>query len=101
MSPTLLASAAIVIVSSLAFVAVGTVYRWDLSSPGYARWQQVIGVCGVLGIAGVAAYSRIDEPVVAGAVLLGGVVLAVGYAFLYRRLTARMIELTAPPDDVC
>jgi TRAP-type C4-dicarboxylate transport system permease small subunit len=99
MSPVLLASSAIVVLASIAFIVVGTVYGWNLASRGYARWQQVVGVCAVLGLAVTAAYSRIGEPLIAAAIVVGGVALALAYVIVYRRLTARVRELLAPPDD--
>jgi drug/metabolite transporter (DMT)-like permease len=98
MSPTLLAPAAIVIVSSLAFVVIGTVYKWDLTSRGYNRWQQGVGVFALLGLAGVSAYGRLSEPLVAGAILLGGALLSAGYVLVYRKLAAQARELLASRD---
>lgn len=95
MSASLLVSAAIVIVSCVAFVVIGTVYRWDVTARGYARWTQVVGVLAVLGLAGVAAYDRREDALVAVAIGVGGVVLAALYVVWHRRLAARVRELLA------
>ena len=95
MSVTLLISAAIVITSCVAFVVIGTVYRWDVTARGYARWTQIVGVLAVLGLAGVAAYARRDDALMAGAIGLGGIVLAALYVVWHRRLAARVRDLLA------
>jgi hypothetical protein len=63
---TTLFAAALLIIASLAFVAVGAVYKWDVTAPGYARWTRVVGAMAVLGLAAVAAWDRIDTPLVSG-----------------------------------
>jgi uncharacterized membrane protein YuzA (DUF378 family) len=99
MSLTTILAAAIVIVGSVALVLIGNVYHWDLASPGYGRWTRITGAIAVVGLAAVAAWSRIDEPLIAGFVLLAGVALAVGYVEIHQRLTERLRKATQGGDD--
>lgn len=99
MSPTTIAAAAIVIVGSIALVVVGNLFRWDMASPGYGRWTRVVGAACVVLLAAVAAWSRMDEPLVAALVFVAGVGLAVGYVQVHRRLTARLVQVSKGRDD--
>jgi len=95
-SPSLIASAAILIAACVGFVIVGTAYGWDVTTRGYARWTQVIGVIAVLALGSVVAWSRRDEPLLAGAVAAGAVALAAGYVVMHRHLSTRVRALLAP-----
>lgn len=99
MSPLVIAAAAILVMASAAFVLIGSVYKWDLTSPGYALWTQVVGAVAVIALGAVAAWSRIERPYLAAAIVLGGVALAVGYVILHRRLTDRVRGMLHPVDD--
>ena len=100
MSAALIVEAVIVIAACIGFVIVGTVYHWDFRSIGYSRWTRVIGIVAVVAMGGVAAWSRRAEPVLAVTLAVGGGVLAVVYAMLHRRVSARVRELLAPdPAD--
>jgi Flp pilus assembly pilin Flp len=99
MSVTTIVAAAIVIVASVALVLVGNAYRWNLSSPGYGRWTRIMGAVAVVGLAGVAAWSRIETPLVAALVVLVGVALAAGYVLLHRRLTERLTAVSGDSDE--
>lgn len=100
MSLTTMLAAAIVILGSVALVVVGNLYRWDMASPGYGRWARTIGAVSVCALAVVAAWSRIDEPLVAALILVAGVALAVGYVEAHKRLTRRLREVSGDADDV-
>jgi len=100
MSPTLIVAVAIVLASSIGLVVVGAAYGWDLTSRGYARWTRVIGVLAVVGLTAVTAWSRRGEPGVVAAIIVGGVVLSVGFVLLHRHLTARVrAALESPPAE--
>ena len=96
MSAELIVEAVIVIAACIGFVVVGTVYHWDFRSVGYSRWTRAIGVVAVVVMGGVAAWSRRSEPTLAVTLAVGGGVLAVVYAVLHRRVSARVRELLAP-----
>ena len=98
MLSTVLTAAAIVILACIGFVIVGTVYKWDLTAPGYNRWTIVVGVLAVLALSGVTAWDRIDEPMTAATVMVLGVALSVGYVLLHRRLAARIREMLGSRD---
>lgn len=100
MSPLTLVAAAVVIAASSAFVIIGNIYRWDLTSVGYAKWTRVAGVIAVLALAGVAAWGRLDEPMLAIAVGVGGITIAVAYVIMHRRLTDRVREQLSERDAV-
>lgn len=99
MSLTTIVAAAIVILGSIALVVVGNLYRWDMASPGYGRWTRIVGAVSVCALAVVAAWSRVDEPLVAALVLVAGVALAVGYVEAHKRLTRRLREVSGNADD--
>lgn len=97
MSPTLIASAAVLVVASIAFVAIGTAYKWDLMSPGYGFWTRAVGSAALMALAASAAWSRLDEPLIAAAIVFGGAAFAVGYVLLHRWLTERLRATGMPP----
>lgn len=99
MSLTLIIAVALVFVASMGLLAVGAAYRWDLTAKGYALWTRVIGVVTVIGLALDTAWSRRDEPLVAGLVLAGGVALAVVFVLVHRRLTERLKAVLKPPES--
>lgn len=80
----------IVLVASTATVAIGAAYQWQVTSRGYAIWTRVIGVAAVLGLSGITAWSRRADPIIAVAIIVGGVALAVWYVWMHVRLTARI-----------
>lgn len=90
MSVTLIIAAAIVIVSSLGFIVVGSVYDWNVTAVGYGRWTRAIGMIAVLSLAGVTAWDRLDEPLLAAGIALLGIALAAGFAVVHRRLQERV-----------
>ncbi len=90
MSGALIAAVVIVLVASMATIAIGTAYQWQVTSRGYAVWMRVVGVAAVAGLSGVTAWSRRAEPLVAVLVVAGGIVLAVWYVRLHVRLTERI-----------
>ncbi len=93
MSPVYLASG-VVVVSCVAFVAVGTAYKWDLTSPGYGRWTRVVGVLALMGIAVTTVWDRLNEPMVAFAAVVVGVALSAAFVWAHRLLSCRLIEAT-------
>lgn len=97
MSPTLIASAAILVVASAAFVAIGAAYKWDLMSPGYGFWTRAAGAAAVMALAAATAWSKVDQPLIAAAIVFGGAALAVGYVWLHRVLTERLRATGMPP----
>ena len=99
MSLTTVLATAIVILGSIALVVVGNPYRWNMASPGYGRWTRIVGAVSVCALAVVAAWSRVDEPLVAALVLVVGVALAVGYVEAHKRLTRRLREVSGNADD--
>jgi biotin transporter BioY len=97
MSPTLIASAIILVVASAAFLFIGNAYKWELTSPGYGFWTRFTGSAAVMGLAVAAAWSRLDRPLIAAAIVVGGAALAVGYVWLHRWLTDRLRVTDMPP----
>jgi uncharacterized membrane protein len=83
-------AAAILVAASLSFVAIGSIYKWDVTAEGYAKWSRVAGVVSVLALAVVAAYGRIDEPLVALTIIVGGIALAVVFVMLHKKMTERV-----------
>ena len=90
MSPTLFVAAGIVIAASVAFVVIGSVYQWDMTSQGYSKWNRIVGAAALLGLVGIAAWTRIDEPLVAAGIMVGGIAIAACYVILYEKLTDRV-----------
>lgn len=90
MSIETIIAVAIVAVASIATAAIGAAYQWQVTSSGYALWTRVIGVAAVLGLAGVTAWSRQTQPLIAVAIIAGGLALAVWYVWMHVRLTARI-----------
>ncbi|MBN1193045.1 MAG: hypothetical protein JXA36_05080 [Coriobacteriia bacterium] len=98
MSSAMIIAAVIVIVASLAFVAVGMLFEWDLTARGYAWCTQAIGVAALLGIAIAIAWGRLDKPILAAAVLLVGCGLAAGYVWLHRHFSERVRRTLASAE---
>ena len=96
---TLLIASAIVILACVGFVVVGTVYRWKVTSRGYQRWTEAVGVIAVLGLAAVAAWARRADLPLALGVGAGGVALAVVYVVMHRRMSARVAEMLGMPEE--
>jgi hypothetical protein len=90
MSLATIVAVAIVAVASIATAAIGAAYQWQVTSRGYAIWTRVVGVAAVLGLSGVTAWSRHAQPIVALAIVVGGVALAVWFVWMHVRLTARI-----------
>ena len=90
MSATLIVATAVVIASCIGFVVVGTVYKWDIASPGYGRWTRRIGVIAVIGMAGATAWARVEQPLLAVGIVLLGVALAAAFAVVHRRLEEKV-----------
>lgn len=91
-------AAAVVMAASIAFVVIGSVYKWDVRSKAYGTWTRVTGVVAVLALAALAAIARIDRPALAAAIVVGGILLSWGYVALHKRLTDRVIELLTGGD---
>ena len=98
MSPALIIASAILVVASAALVAVGTVYKWDVTSEGYSRWMRATGAISVVALVTVAAWVRLDTPLVAAGIEVGGIVLAVLYVILHRQMTERVRKLLSDPE---
>ncbi len=99
MSPSILFASGVVIVASLAFVALGTVYKWNLASRGYNRWTRVTGVVAVIALALAVAWGRIADPLIALGILAGGAALAAVFVWAHRRLSARVERELGTPDE--
>lgn len=98
MSPALIISAAILVIASAALVGIGTLYKWDVTSEGYGRWMRITGAISVVSLVTVAAWARIDTPLVAAGIEVGGIVLAVLYVILHRQMTERVRKLLSDPE---
>lgn len=98
MSPSIIVASGVVVVASLAFVALGTIYKWDLASRAYNRWMRVTGTVAVLALAIAVAWGRIGQPVVALGILIGGVLLAAAFVWAHRRLSARVERELGTPE---
>jgi len=98
-SPSILVASGVVIVASLAFVALGTVYKWDLASRAYNRWMRAVGTVAVLALAVSVAWGRVDEPLVALGILAGGVALAAAFVWAHRKLSARVARELGTQDE--
>lgn len=90
MSPVYLASA-VVAVSCIAFMAVGTAYKWDLTSEGYGRWTRTIGALSLIGVVATAVWDRLKEPRVAVAATVVSVTLSAGFVWAHRLLSCRLL----------
>lgn len=90
MSPSIYIASGVVFVASLAIVALGTFYKWDFASHAYNRWTRVTGAAAVVALAAAVAWGRIDEPLLAAGILVGGVALAAAFVWAHRRLSARV-----------
>jgi len=90
MAVSMIVAVAILLVASMATIAIGTAYQWQVTSRGYAVWTRFVGVAAVLGLSGVTAWSRRGESLVAAAVVVGGLALAVWYVWIHIRLTNRI-----------
>lgn len=102
MSPPVFIASGVVIVASLLFMAVGAAYRWDPASAGYGRWTRVIAVVALMAIAVVSVWEQRSEPLVMIAAVFVGAVLASGFVWAHRKLSARLRDTReAPPrsDD--
>lgn len=101
MSPSILFASGVVIAASLAFVALGTVYRWDLASRAYNRWTRVTGVVAIVALALAVAWGRIDDLPVAFGALMGGGALAAVFVWSHRALSARVErEIGTPAEEL-
>jgi len=98
-SLSILFASGVVIVASLAFVGLGTIYKWDLASRGYNRWTRVTGVAAVIALALAVAWGRLDDPLVALAILIGGVAFAAAFVWAHRRLSARVERELGAADE--
>ena len=83
-------SSAVVILACVGFMVVGTVYKWDVTSSGYARWTRAIGALALVAIALVLVWDRFDDLRVVAAATFLGVVLASAYVWMHRRVTERV-----------
>lgn len=90
MSPAVIVAAAIFVIASAAFIVIGTVYQWDLTAEGYGRWTRGVGAVTLLALVGAGAWTRIDEPLVAAGIMAAGVLIAVCYVVLHRKLVERL-----------
>lgn len=99
MSVTLVIAVVLVLLASCGLVAVGAAYHWDLTARGYGLWTRVIGAATVVGLALDTAWSRRGDPVAAGLVVAGGLVISVAFVALHRRLTERLKAALRPPES--
>ena len=88
----------VVIAACIAFLVVGTIYRWDLTSPGYGRWTRIVGVVALVGIALAAVWDRLGEPMVVFAAVVAGGALAAGFVWAHRLLSRRLLDVSPPGD---
>ena len=89
MSPIYLASG-VVAVACIAFVAVGTAYKWDVASIGYGRWTRVVGVIALMGVAITAVWDRLREPMVVFAAVVAGATLSAAFVWAHRLLSCHL-----------
>jgi len=88
----------VVTAACIVFLVVGTVYRWDLMSPGYGRWTRIVGAAALVGIALVTVWDRLSEPMVAFAAVFVGGALAAGFIWAHRLLSRRLFDMSAVAD---
>ncbi|MBN2248094.1 MAG: hypothetical protein JW733_05290 [Coriobacteriia bacterium] len=88
--PSIYYASGVVITACVAFLVVGTVYRWDLTSPGYGRWTRIVGALALIGIALAAVWERLDEPMVAFAAVVAGGAFAAAFVWAHRQLSRRL-----------
>jgi hypothetical protein len=88
-SPIYLASG-VVAISCIAFVVVGTAYKWDVISTGYGRWTRIVGVTALMGVAITAVWDRLHEPVVVFAAVVVGATLSAAFVWAHRLLSCRL-----------
>lgn len=93
MSPALIIAVVILVLASATFVGIGMLYRWDVTSEGYARWTRVSGAISLVALVTVAAWMRIETPLVAAGIEVGGILIAVLYVVLHRQMTDRVRKL--------
>jgi uncharacterized membrane protein len=89
-SPSIYIASGVVFVASLAIVALGTLYKWDFASHAYNRWTRVTGAVAVVALAAAVAWGRIDHPLIALGILVGGAALAAAFVWVHRGLSARV-----------
>ena len=90
MPVTLIIGAGIVMLACVAFVAVGSAYRWDVTAPGYGRWIRIVSVLALLGLSGLGVWDRRTEPGVAAAIAIIGIALAVVFVRVHVRLSEKV-----------
>ncbi|MGB4592407.1 MAG: hypothetical protein WBI63_01355 [Coriobacteriia bacterium] len=92
---TTLIALGIVIASSIALLAVGAKYEWNVTAEGHVKWTRVIGVLTVLGLTATTAAGRIGEPFVAVAICVGGIALGIAFIWAHVTLTRRAVDALA------
>jgi len=92
MSGELIAAVVVVLLSSTAFIAVGTLTGWDFTSRTYAYAMRALGVVTLVALGAVAAWSRRDEPLVALAILAAAGLASAVYVRAHVTLTRRLTE---------
>lgn len=99
LSLELLIALAVVVASSVGFVVIGTIYKWNVLAPGHAVATRILGVCSLLALTALTAYTRRDRPASAALIGAGGVLLAVGYFLLHRFLVRRLRASVEAPTS--
>lgn len=97
---TTLVALGIVIVSSIALLAVGSKYEWNVTAEGHVKWTRAIGVLTVLGLTATTAAGRIGEPFVAVAIGVGGIALAIAFVWVHVTLTRQVQDALASAEKV-
>ncbi len=92
MSGELIAAVVVVILSSTAFIAVGTLTGWDFTSRTYAYAMRALGVVTLVALGAIAAWSRRDEPVTALAIIVAAGLASFGYVRAHVALSRRLRE---------
>jgi len=88
----LIIAVVVVVISSVATIAVSSAYKWQVTSKGYIIGMRVIGVGTVLALTAVTAWTRSGDTVAAALIVVGGVALAAGYLWLHARLTKKLSD---------
>lgn len=94
MSGELIAAVVVVILSSTAFIALGTLTRWDFTSRTYAYAMRALGVVTLVALGAIAAWSRRGEPLAALAIVAAAGLASIGYVRAHVTLTRRLREQT-------
>ncbi|MCX8007587.1 MAG: hypothetical protein N3B11_05670 [Coriobacteriia bacterium] len=90
LSGELIAAVVVVILASTAFITAGTVTQWNLTSRANAYAMRAIGAVTLISLGAIAAWSRREQPLVAGLVGLASAAAAVAYVRAHVVLTHKL-----------